>query len=261
MDIGAVGYNYEHREKFVMDRPEGTGCFLLLIIKQPSVFEINGAAQNVAANSFVLFSPETPYRYYAAGDVYTDDWLYMNLDAAERERLAQLGIPCDTVLPLVNAEELSQLVRTIAYEFYSTDRYNAEILRHYAEILLLKLSRDIAMLSLARSKSGSDRYNTIFYLRNKIYAAPDEIPDVNGLAQLAGMSRSGFQHMYKRLFGVSVISDIIESRLNRAKRLLRSTDLGISDIALKCGYSNEYSFMRQFKERLGVTPTQYRSRI
>lgn len=261
MHIGVVGYNYEHREKFVMDRPDGTGCYLLLFIKEPSVFVINGTEQKVAKNSFVLFSPETPYRYYADGDVYTDDWLYFNLDEEERERLNSLHIPCDTVLPLVNMEELSQLMRTIAYEFYSNDRYNEEILRHYVDILLLKLSRDIAMLSLARTKSGSDRYNAMFYLRNKIYAAPDEISDINGLAEMAGMSRSGFQHLYKKLFGVSVISDVIESRLNRAKRLLRSTDLSIKDISEKCGYSNEYSFMRQFKAKLFMTPTEYRNRI
>lgn len=261
MRVGAVGYNYEHREKFVMERPDGTGCYLLLFIKEPSIFEINGTEQSVAKNSFVLFSPSTPYRYYADGEVYTDDWLFFNLDDGDEKKLQELGIPCDTILPLMNFEELSQLIRTIAYEFYSSDRYNDEILQHYLDILMLKLSRDISMLSLARSKSGSDRYNNMFCLRNKIYAEPEEIPDINGLAELAGMSRSGFQHLYKKLFGVSVINDVIESRLGRAKRLLRSTDLCIKDIAEKCGYSNEYSFMRQFKAKLYMTPTEYRNRV
>lgn len=261
MRVGAVGYNYEHREKFVMERPDGTGCYLLLFIKEPSVFEINGVEQKVAKNSFVLFSPSTPYRYRGDGEVYTDDWLFFNVDEGDDKMLEELGIPCDTILPLMNIDELSQLIRTIAYEFYTADSYNEEILQHYLGILMLKLSRDISMLSLARSKSGSDRYNNMFFLRNMIYAEPDNLPDINGLAGYAGMSRSGFQHLYKKLFGVSVISDIIESRITRAKCLLRSTELCIKDIAEKCGYSNEYSFMRQFKAKMNMTPTEYRNRI
>ena len=75
------------------------------------------------------------------------------------------------------------------------------------------------------------------------------------------MSRSGFQHLYKKMFGVSVTGDVISGRLERAKRLLSSTDLTVSEIASRCGYSNEFNFMRQFKDRVGRTPTQYRRQL
>ena len=88
---------------------------------------------------------------------------------------------------------------------------------------------------------------------------PDRVGNVDDLAAEAGMSRSGFQHLYKKLFGTTVIKDIIEGRLQKAKRLLSSTCLTIKEIAAVCGYSNEYSFMRQFRERTGKTPTEYRS--
>ena len=70
--------------------------------------------------------------------------------------------------------------------------------------------------------------------------------------------RSGFQHLYKRLFGVSVMSDVIKGRLDRAKRLLSSTNLTVREIGERCGYSNEFNFMRQFKDYVGKTPTEYR---
>ena len=72
---------------------------------------------------------------------------------------------------------------------------------------------------------------------------------------------AGFQHLYKKLFGTTVIKDIIEGRTKRAKRLLSSTRLTIKEISTRCGYTNEYSFMRQFKEQVGKTPTEYRSSI
>lgn len=74
-----------------------------------------------------------------------------------------------------------------------------------------------------------------------------------------GMSRSGFQHSYKKIFGVSVMSDIIAGKMKRAQQLLVSTNLTVKDISQKIGYANEYVFMRQFKAYCGKTPTEYRS--
>ena len=138
MEIGAIGYNYRHDREFVMERPDGTGCYLLLLIKDPSVFVINGVEQKVKKNSMVLFSPETPYRYYGDGGTYTDDWMYFNVTAEEGTRLMECGL-CDTVYPVTNMEELSQIIRFMAFEFHSLDPYHKEILMHYTQIFFYNL--------------------------------------------------------------------------------------------------------------------------
>lgn len=81
------------------------------------------------------------------------------------------------------------------------------------------------------------------------------------MAASVNMSCSGFQYLYKKIFGVSVINYVISGRVEPAKRLLSSTDLTVAEIALKCGYSTEYNFMRQFKSKTGKTPTEYRKQI
>lgn len=98
-------------------------------------------------------------------------------------------------------------------------------------------------------------------LRTVIHTEPERVMSIDEMAGSVNMSRSGFQHLYKKMFGVSVISDVINGRLERAKRLLSSTDLTVSEIASKCGYATEYNFMRQFKSRTGKTPTEYRRQI
>jgi AraC family transcriptional regulator of arabinose operon len=72
------------------------------------------------------------------------------------------------------------------------------------------------------------------------------------------MSMSSFQHTYKQMFGVNVMTDIIHSRLQYAKALLATTDLTLDSIAAQSGYSNAFHLMRQFKAKLGLTPTEYR---
>lgn len=128
------------------------------------------------------------------------------------------------------------------------------------EILLLKLGRLIRK-SRMHALPASGKTTALMQLRNQIYAAPDEIPGVTKMAEALGMSCSGFQHLYKRTFGVTVMHDILAGRMELAKQLLCATSLNIREIAHRCGYTNEYGFMKRFKRCFGQTPTEFRSRI
>jgi AraC family transcriptional regulator of arabinose operon len=260
MHVGAVGYNYRHEEGFVMDKPQGSGCYFMLLIKEPALFTINGVETEVKKNSFVLFSPHTPHSYRAKNKVYADDWIFLGMEEGDEKIFSQLGIPTDEIVCLGNIDELSQTVKHIAFEHYSNEEGHELIEQHYFEILLIRLGRMIKNGSLGHD-AVTDKHTRLMALRNMIYGVPDWVGDVDNLASFMNMSRSGFQHLYKKIFGVSVMEDIVESRIVRAKNLLRSTNLSVKEIGEKSGYTNAYSFMRQFKERVGMTPTQYRNCI
>ncbi len=260
MRVGAVGYNYRHEDGFVMNNPDGCGCYVILLIKEPSVFVIDGTETEVKKNSFVLLSPHIQNSYHAKGKVYADDWIYLDMEDESEDRFAQLGIPVNKIVALGNIDQLSQTVKHIAFEHYSSEENHELIEQHYFEILLIRLSRMIRNGALNHD-AVSDKHGRIMVLRNMIYGTPDEVGNIDNLASFMGMSRSGFQHLYKKTFGVNVMTDIINGRMKYAKNLLVSTNLNIKDIALRCGYTNEYGFMKRFKLYFGVTPTQMRERI
>ncbi len=258
MKIGSIGCNYRHEPEFHIDSPDGTGCGLMLVIKSPARFIINGEEINAAKNSFVMFTPETPCAYGGINENYMDDWVYFDYEEGDRERLAQLGIPLNTVVPLINVEELSQVLRQIAYEQHFRDVHHDEIKAHYVEIFLLKLSGILGKSLGDRSMLLAEKHYHLSHLRNKIYSVPEEVGDVSEMARQMGMSYSGFQHLYKKIFGVSVMHDLTKSRFDRAARLLLTTNLSVKEISQKCGYISEYSFMRKFKKLYGKTPSEYR---
>ncbi|MBD5116653.1 MAG: helix-turn-helix transcriptional regulator [Ruminococcaceae bacterium] len=260
MFVGAIGYNYVHDDSFVMDCPHGTGCWLLLLMKEKTLVTVNGDKLVADKNSFLLLSPDTSFAYRAKEKIYIDDWIYLGCEAGDKEYLSELDIPTDKIIFLGNINELSQLIRFIAFEHYSPDEERVIIERHLVEVFMLKLSRSIKKRKLY-SHVISDKTTELMKIRNMIFAIPSEIPDVNGLAGFMGMSCSGFQHLYKRTFGVTVKDDIIAGRMELAKQLLLATSLGIKDIVLKCGYTNEYGFMKRFKIFYGQTPTEFRNRI
>lgn len=261
MRIGSIGYNYSHDKEFVMDRPNGTGCPLILLVKTDADFEIGGEKRAVRKNSFICFTPDMPCRYHSAGDVYTDDWMYLSMDSIDFEMFAKLGIPVNEPVYLGNIEELSQIVHILAYEHYSAEANHEEIEKRYLEIFVLKLGRAVQSMSAASPGLFAERNYKLTQLRTAVFTMPETIGSVDEMAEYVGMSRSGFQHLYKKMFGKSVISDVISGRTDRAKRLLSSTNLSVREISERCGYSGEYNFMRQFRKMTGKTPTEYRKSL
>lgn len=80
---------------------------------------------------------------------------------------------------------------------------------------------------------------------------------VEEMSRAMGMSRV---HLYKKLMvvtGKSPIEFIRVIRLNHAARLLRKSQLNISEIAYKVGFNNPKYFSRYFKEEFGVLPSEY----
>lgn len=59
--------------------------------------------------------------------------------------------------------------------------------------------------------------------------------------------------------GKSFVRYVQDVRLNEAARLIRSTDMSISEITNAVGYENESFFRRKFKECYGVTPKDYKT--
>ena len=78
------------------------------------------------------------------------------------------------------------------------------------------------------------------------------------MAKKAGFSQSRFYAVYKALFGVSPVNDLINVRLNKGKSYLTMTKKSVEEISELLGYDNTTHFIRQFKDRVGVSPTKFR---
>lgn len=260
MKIGAIGYNHSHDADFSYDRPRGIGCWLFLHIRTPSLFRLGEKEYNVKKGSAVLISPSTPCYYRGTEGGYADDWIFFNMTDDEYRGLERMGIVADRPIYLGAARDLSSTIHRITFEHYSAEPFHSEIEHKYFEVLFLKLARAFRMDYAEDIDSVDEKNSAMVGLRASIYSDPTAFTSVKSIAEDMHMSCSGLQHLYKRLFGVNISTDIINSRLARAKDLLTSTNLTVDRVAEHCGYSCTYSFLRQFKEKCGCTPTQFRNR-
>ena len=63
--------------------------------------------------------------------------------------------------------------------------------------------------------------------------------------------------LFVKRFGLPPVRYSIQLKINYACDLLRSELYSISQIAEQCGYTDVYFFSRQFKEYVGICPTDF----
>lgn len=80
------------------------------------------------------------------------------------------------------------------------------------------------------------------------------------LAALCGLSLFHFARAFKQSTGFAPHQFVIKQRIERAKRLLRETDLQIVEICLRVGFESQNHFTTLFRRHTGATPKIYRDR-
>jgi len=86
-------------------------------------------------------------------------------------------------------------------------------------------------------------------------AGPMRVADLSALLQL---SDAHFSRSFKHTFGVSPHAFVIQRRLEKAAHSMLETDTCLSEIALKCGFTDQAHLCKQFRLSTGETPAAWR---
>lgn len=256
MIINNVGYNHCHDADFYIDRPNGSGDYLLLLLKTDTTFKLNGKDVNVPTNSFFLYCKDTPQYYRCLPQqTFSNDWVHFLFENNEEEEFLSRGIPYETPILIDNSSFLSFCIKSIAYEVYSNNSHKNDSVKNYMFLMFNKVSEQFDKTSKIIPHTYYEMLSTI---RNKVYSRPYEMRTIQSAAHEVRMSKSNFQHQYKKYFGVTFIQDLINSRVEYAKTLLTNTNLSMEDISKQCGYKHYAHFTRQFKDITNMRPLKYR---
>jgi len=257
MEIINVGCDYRHPSDFVIDRPYGSGDYILLIIKTEAFAVLRGERVIVPQNSAIMFKKGTPQHYGGNGGEYINDWIHFEMDDADACTVSELGIPFDTVIPLGHTTELSGFIKNIFWERYSHNIHREASMQRYFDLILLKLSEKIYAPAFVHEHPY---YALFLKLRNGIQIAPQNDWSIDLVSEQMNLSRSYVQHLYKLFFDTSIVQDVQRCRMEQAKYLLTATNVTVTAIAQACGYSSDVHFMRIFKKVTDMTPTEFRNR-
>lgn len=92
------------------------------------------------------------------------------------------------------------------------------------------------------------------YIKNNLfgeinYRTPSEICEI---------SYTYFKKLFIKKFGIPPVQYVNAMRLERSKELLLTNKCSVGDVAKMCGFENTYYFSRKFKEKYGLSPTDYK---
>lgn len=91
-----------------------------------------------------------------------------------------------------------------------------------------------------------------------IAANLDSALAIGELASIVQMSPSHFTRSFHRSVGVTPHRYVIQNRVMRARELLATTNLPLTEIALTTGFSDQSHFSRRFHESVGIPPGAFR---
>ena len=89
------------------------------------------------------------------------------------------------------------------------------------------------------------------------YALPLDVPR---LASIAHVSDAHFIRTFKATFGETPHRYLQRRRVERAMYLLRTTDRTVTDVCMEVGFSSLGTFSRTFRDIVGETPSEFRTR-
>jgi len=92
----------------------------------------------------------------------------------------------------------------------------------------------------------------------KLHEHPAQSWTLVRLAKEAGASRTILAERFSRLMGMPPMQYLARWRVQMAANLLRTTSLGLAEIAERVGYGSEPALSRAFKRSLAVAPATYR---
>jgi len=125
----------------------------------------------------------------------------------------------------------------------------------FYDLLLEAVNKGISLRDKEISNESNRVQDAIMYM-NHHYC--DSGLTMSSLAEHLQISGTTLSLEFQREMGIKPSEFLSNLRMEKAKELLRDTDLRIKDICIAVGYDDDYSFSRVFKKYTGMTASQYR---
>ncbi|MCC6683058.1 MAG: helix-turn-helix transcriptional regulator [Phycisphaeraceae bacterium] len=212
--------------------------------------DANGFSRAVAAGDMILLFPELPHRYGAGPDTPWHEY-YLVFDGPVFEQWRQAGL-LDPMRPIWRLRP----IQTWRHRFEAVIGDGRD--PGWVQLARLQLTLAEALATQSIHHDGPQQQRWIDRARAMLdqnLEQPLSMPDA---ARALGVSYDHFRKRFTRLAGVGPLRYRAGRVIDRARLLMRTSDMSDKQIAASLGFCDEFYFSRRFKHLAGCSPSDYR---
>ena len=167
--------------------------------------------------------------------------------------------------PLLNRQfaapqQAVQLLQQMLREQERMDEFSGDMILSQLELLLMMLLRQAITPATTRLQTSNAIHSENEIIRRAQMYVSTHIREkltVPLLARQVDVSPSYLTALFHKNLQISPGEYIRRIKLQESKQMIRENTLNFTEIAAELQYSTVHHFSRQFKEKFGITPTEY----
>lgn len=255
MRLTKVRHLWPEPAGFEFPRPNGAKEWIFIHFLSPVTVWCGEEEWEVPAGGAIMLGRETPNNFHSEGPL-VHNWMHLDGDDTV-ELWKSFGLPVDKPFYPHCDSLITQTMRELEKEFFAY-RYawndetqalcDALVMR-----LFIHLARGLRQTSTAMSPELEERFRA---LHREMHTNLEKHWTVAEMADRVFLSVSHFHTLYRQLFGISPMRDLVVCRVEQAKDLLGTYT--VAQTAAMLGYASPCHFIHQFKQITGVSPGKLR---
>lgn len=262
LHITDIGF-YPGAKHHFRQRSEGIDQYVFIYcVKGKGWYRLRNSSYAIAAGQYFILPAGVPHSYGADNDdPWTIYWMHFKGSLAE---FYSTGLHVPHAIPPARDSRIHDRLALFEEIFYSLKAgYSRENLA-YAQSLLHHFLGSLRYISQFRKAGASvqpNETNDFDVAQNAIRYMKEHLEESLTLAQIAqytGYSPSHFSALFRRAIGHAPLAYFNLLKIQEACAMLDSTDINVTQIALKLGFSDNLYFSRLFRKIMGIPPKAYR---
>ena len=227
-------------------------CFILeYIVSGVGYLNINGQKYRLEAGDVYLIHPGDSCEYYADKEnPYKKYWINFACMMFFSELIKAYGID-------------DRIIRGLDISGRFEEIFKLEKVSDLNDELYIPISRILfsVMMDIAEHKqkhSELTRGDIAYAVKKMLNSSVTTPISLDDIAASFFHSKNDVIRKFKKKYGVTPYSYLVDMRIRRGKNLLINTDKTLSEIAAVLCFSSEYHFSNTFKKKVGISPKEYR---
>ena len=232
-------------------------CFTFLVFHNPASVEVNDSFFDATASSVLIRKPGVSLNVNPSGN-YALSYSYLSFSGQDAVKIFSLSnAEANILLKPLQVHFTDSIFTKIETELSHKGVNWESVVSAY---ILELLSKTYRLSNHDFVETLPDHAQNLRDLRSEIHENYFKPWKIDEMAEKMNLSTSRFASLYKSTFKISPTEDLIQTRIDQAKKMLSSSKVSVKKVSEACGFESVHYFHRAFKKRANSTPKHFQNR-